>query len=159
MRPRKEAASFLFCSPAGGRAGGRFAQWICQGCGRRFFTKTRLSASRPDVGDSAGLPINAQRACAPTPGTPRLLTLPEHQCKPQPSIYGFRAWGISVSQRDRRGDAGHSAPCPRTSMAGAAPHDLDGRPSASAGYAPHTWQGLLDGPLGRATRGRHDHCT
>src|SRR5204863_867008 len=47
----------------------------------------------PDVGDYAGLPINdASRLRADT-WDASLLTLPEHQCKPHPSTYGFRGVG------------------------------------------------------------------
>ena len=47
----------------------------------------------PDVGDFAGLPINdAERLRADT-WEASLLTLPEHQCKPHPSTYGFRGVG------------------------------------------------------------------
>ena len=47
----------------------------------------------PEVGDYAGLPINdAVRLRADT-WDASLLTLPEHQCKPHPSTYGFRGVG------------------------------------------------------------------
>jgi len=47
----------------------------------------------PDVGDYAGLPItDAERLRADT-WDASLLTLPEHQCKPHPSTYGFRGVG------------------------------------------------------------------
>ena len=47
----------------------------------------------PDVGDYSGLPItDAERLRADT-WDASLLTLPEHQCKPHPSTYGFRGVG------------------------------------------------------------------
>lgn len=47
----------------------------------------------PAIGDYAGLPINdAARARADT-WDASLLTVPEHQCIPHPSTYGFRAVG------------------------------------------------------------------
>ncbi len=47
----------------------------------------------PMAGDYAGLPINdAARQRADT-WTASLLTVPEHQCKPHPSTYGFRGVG------------------------------------------------------------------
>ena len=47
----------------------------------------------PEAGDYAGLPINdAQRLRGDT-WTSSLLTVPEHQCKPHPSTYGFRGGG------------------------------------------------------------------
>src|SRR5687767_4908016 len=50
-------------------------------------------APGPEVGDYLGLPINdAGRQRAET-WDASLLTLPEHQCKPHPSTYGFRGVG------------------------------------------------------------------
>ena len=50
-------------------------------------------AAGPDIGDFLGLPINeAARQRAET-WDASLLTLPEHQCKPHPSTYGFRGVG------------------------------------------------------------------
>ena len=47
----------------------------------------------PEAGDYAGLPINdAQRLRGDT-WMSSLLTVPEHQCKPHPSTYGFRGVG------------------------------------------------------------------
>src|SRR5512132_4536416 len=47
----------------------------------------------PDIGDYAGLPItDAARMRAET-WDASLLTIPEHQCKPHPSTYGFRGVG------------------------------------------------------------------
>ena len=47
----------------------------------------------PEVGDYTGLPItDAERLRADT-WDASLLTLPEHQCKPHPSTYGFRGVG------------------------------------------------------------------
>jgi hypothetical protein len=47
----------------------------------------------PEIGDYAGLPItDAARVRAET-WDASLLTVPEHQCKPHPSTYGFRGVG------------------------------------------------------------------
>jgi hypothetical protein len=47
----------------------------------------------PEIGDYAGLPItDAARMRAET-WDASLLTVPEHQCKPHPSTYGFRGVG------------------------------------------------------------------
>src|SRR5215470_15950619 len=55
----------------------------------------------PDVGDYAGLPItDAARKRADT-WDASLLTLPEHQCKPHPSTYGFRGVGTLRMWEDR----------------------------------------------------------
>ena len=47
----------------------------------------------PFVGDYAGLPINEAAQLRADSWQPSLLTLPEHQCKPHPSTYGFRGVG------------------------------------------------------------------
>jgi hypothetical protein len=47
----------------------------------------------PDVGDFAGLPINDAARLRADTWESSLLTLPEHQCKPHPSTYGFRGVG------------------------------------------------------------------
>ncbi len=47
----------------------------------------------PDVGDYAGLPINDAARLRADSWQSSLLTLPEHQCKPHPSTYGFRGVG------------------------------------------------------------------
>ncbi|HET9566899.1 MAG TPA: hypothetical protein VFP16_00965, partial [Vicinamibacterales bacterium] len=47
----------------------------------------------PDVGDYAGLPINDALRLRADSWDASLLTLPEHQCKPHPSTYGFRGVG------------------------------------------------------------------
>ena len=55
----------------------------------------------PNVGDYAGLPItDAARKRANT-WDASLLTLPEHQCKPHPSTYGFRGVGVLRIWEDR----------------------------------------------------------
>jgi glyoxylase-like metal-dependent hydrolase (beta-lactamase superfamily II) len=47
----------------------------------------------PEVGDFAGLPINDALRMRADTWDAGLLTLPEHQCKPHPSTYGFRGVG------------------------------------------------------------------
>jgi cyclase len=47
----------------------------------------------PDVGDYAGLPINDAARMRGDTWDAGILTLPEHQCKPHPSTYGFRGVG------------------------------------------------------------------
>jgi hypothetical protein len=47
----------------------------------------------PDIGDYAGLPINDAARLRADTWDASLLTLPEHQCKPHPSTYGFRGVG------------------------------------------------------------------
>src|ERR1700675_2197392 len=47
----------------------------------------------PHIGDYAGLPITDAARMRALAWDASLLTLPEHQCKPHPSTYGFRGVG------------------------------------------------------------------
>lgn len=47
----------------------------------------------PDIGDYAGLPISDAARLRGETWNASLLTLPEHQCIPHPSVYGFRGVG------------------------------------------------------------------
>src|SRR5881396_4067056 len=47
----------------------------------------------PEIGDYLGLPINDAARLKADTWDASLLTLPEHQCKPHPSTYGFRGVG------------------------------------------------------------------
>ena len=47
----------------------------------------------PEIGDYAGLPITEAARLRAETWDASLLTLPEHQCKPHPSTYGFRGVG------------------------------------------------------------------
>ena len=47
----------------------------------------------PDIGDYLGLPITDAARMRALTWDASLLTLPEHQCKPHPSTYGFRGVG------------------------------------------------------------------
>ena len=47
----------------------------------------------PEVGDYSGLPITDAERLRGEAWDASLLTLPEHQCKPHPSTYGFRGVG------------------------------------------------------------------
>ena len=47
----------------------------------------------PELGDYAGLPINDALRMRAETWDASLLTVPEHQCKPHPSTYGFRGVG------------------------------------------------------------------
>jgi len=50
-------------------------------------------AAGPEVGDYLGLPINDNMRLRGDSWSASLLTMPEHQCKPHPSTYGFRGVG------------------------------------------------------------------
>ena len=47
----------------------------------------------PPIGDFLGLPINAAARMRALTWDASLLSVPEHQCKPHPSTYGFRGVG------------------------------------------------------------------
>jgi glyoxylase-like metal-dependent hydrolase (beta-lactamase superfamily II) len=100
----------------------------------------------PDVGDYAGLPINDALRLRADTWDAGLLTLPEHQCKPHPSTYGFRGVG------NLRMTADIDDPTQRTIRINT--HIqwqeqrrqiwMDGRAHPPA-YAAHTWQGFSTG--------------
>jgi hypothetical protein len=48
----------------------------------------------PSMGDYLGLPINDAARLRADSWDASLLSLPEHQCKPHPSTYGFRGVGV-----------------------------------------------------------------
>src|SRR5215216_2298285 len=100
----------------------------------------------PDVGDYAGLPITAAARKRANTWEASLLTLPEHQCKPHPSTYGFRGIGqlrisadldpatfqlvkinTHIQWQEQRREIW-----------------MDGRPHPPE-YAAHTWQGFSTG--------------
>jgi hypothetical protein len=103
-------------------------------------------AGGPEVGDYLGLPItDAVRLRADT-WDASLLTLPEHQCKPHPSTYGFRGVGNLRIWNDVD-DATQSIIKINTQIQWMEQKReiwMDGRAHPPA-YAPHTWQGFSTG--------------
>ena len=106
----------------------------------------------PEIGDYAGLPINDAARLRADSWDASLLTLPEHQCKPHPSTYGFRGVGnlrITLNFDD---------PTQRLVkintqiqwMEQKREIWMDGRPHPPE-YMAHTWQGFStgrwDGPV------------
>lgn len=100
----------------------------------------------PDVGDYAGLPLSEAGRLRAQAWDASLLTLPEHQCKPHPSTYGFRGVGnlrITPSYNDATQE-----------LIKLSTHIfwqeqereiwMDGRPHPPE-YAAHTWQGFSTG--------------
>ena len=100
----------------------------------------------PDVGDYTGLPITEAARIRALAWSASLLTLPEHQCKPHPSTYGFRGVGnlriwpefddqterilklnTHIQWQEQRREIW-----------------LDGRPHPPE-WAAHTWQGFSTG--------------
>ncbi len=97
----------------------------------------------PDVGDFAGLPINDALRMRADAWDAGLLTLPEHQCKPHPSTYGFRGVGNLRISPDID-DATQRIVKLNTHIQWQEQKReiwMDGRPHPPA-YAPHTWQGF-----------------
>jgi hypothetical protein len=106
----------------------------------------------PDIGDYAGLPINDALRLRADTWDASLLTLPEHQCKPHPSTYGFRGVGNLRILFDFD-DASQRLIKINTQIQWMEQKReiwMDGRPHLPE-YAPHTWQGFStgrwDGPV------------
>jgi hypothetical protein len=103
-------------------------------------------APGPEVGDYLGLPINdAARQRAET-WDASLLTLPEHQCKPHPSTYGFRGVG-NLRITNEIDDATEQLKAVHTHIQWQEQKRtiwMDGRPHPPE-YAAHTWQGFSTG--------------
>jgi glyoxylase-like metal-dependent hydrolase (beta-lactamase superfamily II) len=100
----------------------------------------------PDVGDYTGLPINTAARMRADAWDAGLLTLPEHQCKPHPSTYGFRGVGNLRITADVD-DATQRIVRLRTHIQWQEQKRdiwMDGRPHPPA-YAAHTWQGFSTG--------------
>ncbi|MGE0591627.1 MAG: hypothetical protein AB7G23_00700 [Vicinamibacterales bacterium] len=100
----------------------------------------------PDVGDWAGLPITEAGRLRAEAWDAALLTVPEHQCKPHPSIYGYR--GIGGPRIGRIEDPNTFAVVALTMhipwMEQRRTIWMDGREHPPE-FAPHTWQGFSTG--------------
>ena len=100
----------------------------------------------PDVGDYAGLPINDAARFKADTWDASLLTLPEHQCKPHPSTYGFRGVGNLRISSDFD-DATQRLVKINTQIQWMEQKRdiwMDGRPHPPD-YVAHTWQGFSTG--------------
>ena len=100
----------------------------------------------PDVGDYAGLPITAAARKRADTWDASLLTLPEHQCKPHPSTYGFRGIGQLRFWEDRDPQTQRLVKL-HTHIQWQEQHReiwMDGRVHPSE-LEPHTWQGFSTG--------------
>ena len=100
----------------------------------------------PDIGDYAGLPINDAARLKADTWDASLLTLPEHQCKPHPSTYGFRGVGNLRIIPDFD-DATQRMVKINTQIQWMEQKReiwMDGRPHPPD-YAAHTWQGFSTG--------------
>ncbi len=100
----------------------------------------------PFAGDYAGLPVNDAARMRADSWQASLLTLPEHQCKPHPSTYGFRGVGNlyiwqeldPVSLEEVKIGTHIRWQAQRRTIW------MDGREHPDA-MAPHTWQGFSTG--------------
>jgi cyclase len=100
----------------------------------------------PDIGDYAGLPVNAASRMRADSWMSSLLTLPEHQCKPHPSTYGFRGVGNLRISADIN-QATQAVTKLNTHIQWQEQRReiwMDGRPHPPD-YAAHTWQGFSTG--------------
>ena len=100
----------------------------------------------PDVGDYAGLPINDAERLRGESWDASLLTLPEHQCKPHPSTYGFRGVG-NLRIWNKIDDANQQLISIRTHIQWQEQDReifMDDRPRPPD-FAAHTWQGFSKG--------------
>ena len=100
----------------------------------------------PDVGDYAGLPINDAARLKADTWDASILTMPEHQCKPHPSTYGFRGVGNLRIWFDFD-DATQRLIKINTQIQWMEQKReiwMDGRPHPPD-YAAHTWQGFSTG--------------
>jgi glyoxylase-like metal-dependent hydrolase (beta-lactamase superfamily II) len=100
----------------------------------------------PEIGDYAGLPINDAARMRADSWMSSLLTLPEHQCKPHPSTYGFRGVGnLRISAEvDRATQATVKLNTHIQWQEQQREIWMDGRPHPPE-YAAHTWQGFSTG--------------
>jgi hypothetical protein len=103
-------------------------------------------AAGPEVGDYLGLPINDNMRLRGDSWQASLLTLPEHQCKPHPSTYGFRGVGNLRIWTDVD-DATQNLIKINTQIQWMEQKReiwMDGR-AHPADYDAHTWQGFSTG--------------
>jgi hypothetical protein len=103
-------------------------------------------APGPEIGDYAGLPITAEARSRGLTWDASLLTIPEHQCQPHPSTYGFRGVGnlrIWIDQ-DPATQQVIKINTQIQWMEQRRQIWMDGRPQPPE-YAAHTWQGYSTG--------------
>lgn len=100
----------------------------------------------PAIGDYAGLPITDAARLRAESWDASLLSLPEHQCKPHPSTYGFRGVGELRIWEERDPDTQQLIKI-NTHIEWQEQHReiwMDGREHPPE-YARHTWQGFSTG--------------
>jgi hypothetical protein len=116
-------------------------------------------AGGPEVGDYLGLPLSDAGRMRAESWDASLLTLPEHQCKPHPSTYGFRGVGNLRIWSDID-DATQRMTKINTQIQWMEQKReiwMDGREHPPE-YAAHTWQGFSTGRfVGNQLVVRTDH--
>jgi hypothetical protein len=116
-------------------------------------------AGGPEVGDYLGLPLSDAGRMRAETWDASLLTLPEHQCKPHPSTYGFRGVGNLRIWSDID-DATQRMTKINTQIQWMEQKReiwMDGREHPPE-YAAHTWQGFSTGRfVGNQLIVRTDH--
>jgi len=103
-------------------------------------------APGPEIGDYAGLPITDAARMRALTWDASLLTLPEHQCKPHPSTYGFRGVGNLRIWADLDPATQQLVKINTHIQWQEQKREIwmDGRPHPPD-YAAHTWQGFSTG--------------
>jgi hypothetical protein len=100
----------------------------------------------PEIGDYAGLPITEAARMRAETWDASLLTVPEHQCKPHPSTYGFRGVG-NLRIWNVINDDSQQLVSIRTHIQWQEQEReifMDNR-AAPPDFAAHTWQGFSKG--------------
>lgn len=103
----------------------------------------RERAPGPEIGDYSGLPINAMQRLRADTWDASLLTMPEHQCQPHPSTYGFRGVGVLRVWDERDPDTQQRVKINTRIQWQQQQREIwtDGRAHPPE-YARHTWQGF-----------------
>ena len=147
MNVQKRIVLAAFLLGALGTPGRAFAQIDLSGVWAPIFHEDQPErVPGPDVGDYAGLPINDAARLKADTWDASLLTLPEHQCKPHPSTYGFRGVGNLRIWTDVD-DATQNLIKINTQIQWMEQKReiwMDGR-QHPPDYAAHTWQGFSTG--------------
>lgn len=123
---------------------GSFAQSTLVGYWEPLYHEDSQERVRgPEIGDYAGLPINEAARMRADTWEPSLPTMPERQCIPHSSTYGFRGIG-TLRIWETRDPETQQLLRMDTLITWQSQHRvlwMDGRPDLSP-YAPHTWQGF-----------------
>ncbi|MEY4933349.1 MAG: hypothetical protein RLZZ403_1669 [Pseudomonadota bacterium] len=101
----------------------------------------------PPAGNYTGIPLSEAGRVRADTWDASLLTVPEHQCKPHPAFYGFRAVGMMRMWHDREERSQDLISInTRQQWAGGPERKIwmDGREHPSD-MTPHTWQGFSTG--------------